>query len=420
MKKINNKKENIINSILLTSGYYCLDKYMKEDQNLYALVLCDEEFVPHDLLYKERIFFLTDNSTEGIIKKIESIPIDFLFLLCIDDKFMDKIDEIKKELNLFSYLIDGPIARDKYILKQKMNEFGIRYPKTIQASNLKELKDFIEEIAYPVIAKPSNSYGSNGVYLVNNKEELREYAKSIFNRNRFQNKYFGDDKGFLLVEEYISGEEFAVDIIWNDGLPKNKMISSRIHAKNTSMFPDYVYYYDCRLEDNMKEKIYSFAEAVGRMVGIKNGATHTEMREKNGVLYILENAVRPGGGGCIYYLHQFHSNQPYYKNNLKTMKGLSFEFNPFEKTSERYYFFMTYPNEKSGIVKEMSFDYLSLDKNIEIFSVDFLIKLGEKIIPSDISMRYTMFVYGAISASCKEEFEEKIEDVYNACTLEID
>lgn len=412
--------DNELKTLIISSGYYGLDEYMKEENNLYALLVCSEKMLPLEFSFKERIYFSFDSSPEGIVETIRKIDTSFDYLMCIDDKFMNSVNYIKSELNIKSFLLDGAISRDKYILKQLMDEVGINYPKTLKVSDWAELLEKESAILYPVVVKPSNSYGSNSVYLVESKTALLKYAKNIFNRNRFQTKFYGDANNLLLVEEYINGKEFAVDIIWNNGLPKNKMISSRLHAKNTIMFPDYVYYYDCKLDAQKQNAIYDLAESVGRMIGIKNGATHTEIREKEGKLYVLENAVRPGGGGCMYELHRYHTNQNYFKNYCNVMKNETIEFENNSIEDGRYYFFMTYANENSGIVKDVFFDNSKLDKNIEVFKVEYLVKKGDRILPVDSTMRYTIFVFGAISADSEERFKIEIEKVNDACRLDIE
>lgn len=149
------------------------------------------------------------------------------------------------------------------------------------------------------------------------------------------------------------------------------------------------------------------------------GVTHTELREKNGKLYILENAVRPGGGGCMYELHRLKTNINYFELYMRTMTMNNINVGSRDETStnDRYYFFLTYANSNIGKVMEAGIREELLPKTIKILKKHILVKPGDVIRPNEERMRYTIFVFGEIYAKNKDEFNQLIGKLNNSCYI---
>jgi biotin carboxylase len=419
-KEIIQMNNNMVKVILISSGYYLLEEYMQLNDNIYVLLTCDPQYCPDEIKNNSKIFFTLDYSKENLIREIQKINIKFDYLLCIDDKFLDRINEIKEMIGVKSFQISGDIARDKSVLKEYMKINNILYPATISFDSIKQIEEYKAQINYPSIIKPSNSYGSNGVYLIENFQELKNFSSIINKYNIFQKKFYGDSRGKILLEEYIDGEEYAVDIIWNNGVPICELVSSRLHVKEGNMFPDYVYFIDCNMEEEKRKVICNLAERVGEIIEITNGATHTELREKNGRYYVLENAVRPGGGGCMYQLHRYMTEVNYFNQYYQSMTGNKIEkVNIIKNMTGKFIFFLSYANTKSGIVTKIEFNRNQLGSNTEIFKVDFLTHIGDRILPNTKGMRYTIFVFGIVHTESLREFEREIDKVNSACILEV-
>ena len=84
-----------------------------------------------------------------------------------------------------------------------------------------------------------------------------------------------------------------------------------------------------------------------------------------------------------------------------------------------FIFFLSYANTKSGIVTKIEFNRNQLGSNTEIFKVDFLTHIGDRILPNTKGMRYTIFVFGIVHTESLREFEREIDKVNSACILEV-
>ena len=407
-------------NLIISTGYYLLDEYIKVDYKIDCLIIGNKKDFPKDIQTNSRIFFCNSFQTTDIANTIQQLEKKYDTVITLDDKLVITLEELSKLIGIHIIQNQGILGRDKMVLKNLLQKNGIACPEAREFSTLQEIDSVKEDLHYPVIIKPTNSYGSNGVHKINNKEDLVFYSRNIFKMNIIQEKVYSDYLGKLMVEEYIDGPEYAVDIIWDEYKPVLRCISSRLHKKGDDKFPDYVYFVDPNLSCDEKDKIFALAESVGKILKIKNGASHTEIRNRYNDYYVLENAIRPGGGGCMYQLHKYATNVNYFEIFIKTMMQLKLHTEKQIYAPNLYYFFFSYANDKSGIVENVIFDRALIDKNTKIISVDFLISKGTRILPSELAMRYTIFIYGIVSANTIEEFENAIEKVDRACMIEME
>lgn len=91
--------------------------------------------------------------------------------------------------------------RDKYKMKSLAQDNGALIPAMSRVHNAIELAIFIEQYGYPVVIKPCDGRGSNGVEILSNEGQLKAYllrAKTT--------KFFN-----LMVEQFVQGEHYQVN-----------------------------------------------------------------------------------------------------------------------------------------------------------------------------------------------------------------
>ncbi|MCB6494714.1 ATP-grasp domain-containing protein, partial [Coprococcus catus] len=75
------------------------------------------------------------------------------------------------------------------------------------------------DLEYPLVIKPDSGYGSSGVYLLKNELELetnmKKVAKAIKIMKLWSNGYNFNSE--IVLEEYIEGKEYAIDMLWFKG-----------------------------------------------------------------------------------------------------------------------------------------------------------------------------------------------------------
>jgi hypothetical protein len=177
--------------------------------------------------------------------------------------------------------------RDKELMKQALDQAGIRTPRHCAAQSVAEVWDAAEAIGFPLILKPIDGAGSADTYRVRDTDELR----AVLPRLRHV--------PMVSVEEFVDGEEYTFDsitaggriayynIAWYRPRPlvarSNEWISPQVIALRELDRPE--------LQGGVKMG-YEVIEALG----FDTGFTHMEWyRKADGEVVFGEIGARPPG-----------------------------------------------------------------------------------------------------------------------------
>lgn len=243
-----------------------------------------------------------------------------------------------------------------------------------------ELKDLqqkkLEDLPLPFVIKPSVGFFSLGVHIVNNsadwlkvKRELQQdnlsgiFPESVLNSSTF------------LIEEFIPGEEFAVDCYFND---KGEVVILNIlhhrfaSGEDTS---DRVYTTSRDIVRKHLKPFENFLNKMAKAAGIRNFPAHVELRmDQEGKINPIEVNPLRFGGFCTtadlpgialdYNIYEYYARQE--KPNWEAI---------FRQREHKLYSIVVL-NNNSGIKAEniRHFDYEKLGKDftnpLEIRSLD--------------------------------------------------
>ena len=105
------------------------------------------------------------------------------------------------------------------------------------------------------------------------------------------------------------------------------------------------------------------------VAGVKNGATHVEVRVLNGKVYVIEGALRPGGEGIFYQLFDKSADINFFKlfilSNIPQKYRTNYNCTDKNLPKKSYYFY-NIPYKGSGRIKRIIKDTVFKDK----FSID--------------------------------------------------
>lgn len=113
------------------------------------------------------------------------------------------------------------IGQDKLLTCQWLAAHGFSYPLFAQADNSYAIEALLIEAGYPLIAKPVNGKGSKGVFVINNKGDLKNFPTSAN----------------YIVEQYIgtSDTEYTVGCYVNkNGCPVRPIVMQRWLSNGTT------------------------------------------------------------------------------------------------------------------------------------------------------------------------------------------
>ena len=177
---------------------------------------------------------------------------------------------------------------NKYEMRKKMKENGIKTPEFIKVTNDTATWK-VENMKFPVIVKPTDRSGSRGITKVYNIEDI-ENAVKYATKDSFEKS--------AIIEEYIEGNEYSCECISYNG--EHHFLA--FTKKYTTGAPNFIETGHCEpsdIKEEYQEKIKENIFKALTVLGIQNGASHTEFKlDENGEFGIIEIGARMGGD-CI-------------------------------------------------------------------------------------------------------------------------
>ena len=98
-------------------------------------------------------------------------------------------------------------SRDKLEFKKECTRVGLKVPKSYNIFG-DSLEAGQEELSFPLVVKPADSFASQGLSICNNPEELEKGIELA---------YAASPKKRIVIEERIDGDEYGVGFIFNQG-----------------------------------------------------------------------------------------------------------------------------------------------------------------------------------------------------------
>ncbi len=183
----------------------------------------------------------------------------------------------------------GIICRNKYLMHQKLAEANLSFIKQALVRTTGEAIAWSQtHNQWPIVVKPIDSGGMDGLYICNNEKELRLAFSELIGSTTI----FETNNEEVLIQEFIDGEEYVVNTVSHNGthyidsilkyqrtlLPNGKFVYDRSDLIPFDQFPDH-------------EKSVPYIFDVLNALGIKYGATHSELIfAKDGPVLIECNA----------------------------------------------------------------------------------------------------------------------------------
>lgn len=182
-------------------------------------------------------------------------------------------DALSEFLGLSSNGTDIPNRRDKKVQQDLIRNRGLRAIREACGSKFSEVEEFLKTETYPLVLKPLDSAGSDGVKVVNNFDEAKGHFETLMSNTVIT----GGHCQAVLCQEKLEGNEYVVDQVSCNGHHKVMMIWK--YDKRKANGGDYVYFGATPVEIDSKEAqaLIPYMSGVLDALGIKYGATHSEV-----------------------------------------------------------------------------------------------------------------------------------------------
>lgn len=176
------------------------------------------------------------------------------------------------------------LTETKYSQRRAFEEHDLPVPKYYRLKKGEKSDGF--EMRYPVIVKPLDSGGSQGITKIESSEELMDALEVAFDHSRTEQ---------AIMEEFIDGREFSVEALSHNGQHYILQITDKV----TSGAPHFIEMQHHQPADITTDIALSIKETVEKALSalkIENSPSHTEIKlNSRGELYIIEIGARMGG-----------------------------------------------------------------------------------------------------------------------------
>ena len=225
----------------------------------------------------------------------------------------------------------------------------------------------IDEVKLPFVIKPSLGFFSIGVHIIRNKSYWHTAQKEL-NYDNLKSIYPKEvmDSSTFIIEEYIEGEEFAIDAYFNnDGEVVILNILHHMFSSSTDV-SDRVYYTSQSIIRKYIQSVEAFLKPIGEKADLKNFPLHLEVRiDEKGVIKPIEINPQRFGGWCTtgdlsWYAFKFNSYQYFLQNKKPNWNEI------FKTANNKMYSIILLNNNSGCIPSEIShFDFEVLKQDLE-------------------------------------------------------
>ena len=175
---------------------------------------------------------------------------------------------------------------DKYKMRERCKEIGVKAIDYKLCNNLEEIKEFFNYVQKEIILKPINNQGSKGVYKVSTAEELEnKYLEAI--------KYSRGNA--ILAETFIKGEEVVIEAITMNGKTTNLICGDTYYFNIEDAFSAKQRIFPSSKNTDIIRKALDLNIKIINGFGLQNGITHGEYIIEGDDVYLIEIAARGGG-----------------------------------------------------------------------------------------------------------------------------
>ena len=356
-----------------------------------------EEFTPGKTLTVN--FFDPEAAKQTIVDSAKKYPLDAI--IPVDDDTAVLAAVASEALSLtYNSTASVNAAREKHRMRELISKTGMPTPKFKLFSiddNPKELSSIVE---FPCVLKPVFLAASRGVIRANNPTAFVEAFNRIVTllKEPEVTKRGGASAGLILVENYIPGEEVAIEGILTRGKLKVLAIFDKPDPLVGPFFEETIYVTPSRLPAEVQEKVkYSVAQGANAL-GLWHGPVHAEVRLNESGIWIIEIAARSIGGLCSRTL-TFGTGISLEELILRHALGMKIDSLEREKLAAGV---MMIPIPKAGILKKIR--GLNEAKTVAgIEDIKITIPLGQELIPLPEGTKYLGFIFA------RDEHPEGVE-----------
>lgn len=156
------------------------------------------------------------------------------------------------------------------------------------------------DVPFPCVLKPLVLSGSRGVIRADDRRSLVEAFARIRRllQSRAVRALREPETDTILVEEYLPGDEYALEGVLDGGTLHVLAIFDKPDPLTGPFFEETLYVTPSRAPEQRQQAIAGAVGSAARALGLAHGPLHAECRVDGDRVWVLETAARPIGGLC--------------------------------------------------------------------------------------------------------------------------
>lgn len=244
--------------------------------------------------YADEFYPVSALDADAVRELAREQKVDMVLTACADQVLLVQA-QVSEELGLPCY-IDYQTARDvssKELMKNVFAKNGIPTSKYVIVEEFDEQK--IENLSYPIIVKPVDSYSSRGVRKVHTLTDLREafaVAQKISRANT------------VIVEEFAEGYELTVDVYIEEGRAHVLCISNLDKIPGNDRFVICRTRYPAMISDEVKNEVQKVSQQIADAFKLTDSPMLIQMITDGEKVSVVEFCARTGGGDKFRLIQQ--------------------------------------------------------------------------------------------------------------------
>lgn len=188
-------------------------------------------------------------------------------------------------------------AGNKHRFRVRMANSGLPVPWFTLLSLADDPSAHAGLISYPVVLKPLALSASRGVIRADDQAQFANALRRI-QAILAQTDSQADAASHVLVEDYIPGQEVALEGLLNNGQLRVLALFDKPDPLEGPYFEESIYVTPSRLATPLQAKIATTVSKAAATLGLREGPVHAELRINDDGVWLIEVAARSIGGLC--------------------------------------------------------------------------------------------------------------------------
>ena len=256
-------------------GYYVIA--VDDDPGAPGMALADKAIVPGGLMNEEKMLNIArQEQIDGVIHPCSEVAMSVMGRLT-DDMGLHGISRETAQR-----------ATNKHLMREAFETYGAPSPRSFCTNDAEEGYRLFLSIGGKAILKPSRNSGSRGIAEIEPGLSQEGFVR-LFERSKSESR-----DASVMVEQFVEGPEFSVEIIVYKGLVNVLQVTD----KKTTEAPYFVELGHSQPSQFPAEVVEVVRDAAIRGVKalqLDNCAAHAEIKVQDGQAYLMEIGARLGG-----------------------------------------------------------------------------------------------------------------------------